>query len=136
MHEALHFETARFEFREPKPHFINPCCFGEDVIAWLRPHLADLTAQGFEVDDEAIQEDYGWGLWVRRGKDAFWIAAGCATGDAEDTTAEWVVSVNWDPGLNLIRRLFHKPDPAAFAAIRDRVWAAIRAAPDARVLEA
>jgi hypothetical protein len=26
-------ETDLFEHREVKPHFINPCCFGEDFAA-------------------------------------------------------------------------------------------------------
>jgi hypothetical protein len=32
-----------------------------------------------------------------------------------------VVSVSYDAGLNVIKRLFHKPDSQAFARLRDRV---------------
>ena len=50
---AVTFRTDRFESRNPKPHFINPNCFGEDLVAWLRP-----------APGEPIQEDYGWVLWT------------------------------------------------------------------------
>jgi hypothetical protein len=30
------FETDRFNVSEVKRHFINPCCFGEDLAGWLR----------------------------------------------------------------------------------------------------
>jgi hypothetical protein len=36
MRDAITIETDLFEHREVKPHFINPCCFGEDFAAWLR----------------------------------------------------------------------------------------------------
>src|SRR5215468_8669597 len=66
-------ETDLFEHREVKPHFINPCCFGEDFASWLRGKLTPLTAEGFLFADP-IQEDYGWGFWASHRKDRFWIA--------------------------------------------------------------
>ena len=30
MNNLIAVETDMFEHREAKPHFINPCCFGED----------------------------------------------------------------------------------------------------------
>jgi hypothetical protein len=51
------------------------------------------------------------------------------------TATMWIVSVNYDPGLNLIKRLFHRPDPHAFAELRDRVWQAIRSSNAITVLE-
>ena len=113
--------TDLFEHREVQPHFINPCCFGEDFARWLRAQLADLAAAGYELS-EAIQEDYGWGFWATRGTDPFWIALGfCGDGPTEEP-AEWVVSVSYDPGLNLLKRLFHKPDAQALDGLRSRVW--------------
>jgi hypothetical protein len=66
-------ETDFFDHREVKPHFINPCCFGEDFVAWLKQELSRFTELGFELS-EAIQEDYGWVFWASRSKDRFWIA--------------------------------------------------------------
>jgi hypothetical protein len=133
--ESMSIETDLFEHREVKPHFINPCCFGEDFARWLAGQLGDLKAEGFEIS-EPIQEDYGWGFWVSRAQDPYWVALSyCGDGPTEEP-AEWVVSVAYDPGLNLIKRLFHKPDAAALARLRSRVWQTLRTTPGIRVLEA
>lgn len=34
------FQTNRFNLSAAKEHFINPCCFGEDLAEWLREQLA------------------------------------------------------------------------------------------------
>jgi len=67
MDDAITIETDMFEHREVKPHFINPCCFGEDFAAWLKRELSPLTSDGFSFS-EPIQEDYGWGFWAGMGK--------------------------------------------------------------------
>ena len=72
MNDAITIETDMFEHREVKPHFINPCCFGEDFAAWMKRELSPLVDDGFTFS-EPIQEDYGWGLWAWHGKDPFWI---------------------------------------------------------------
>ena len=132
--ESISIETDLFEHREVKSHFINPCCFGEDFAGWLLGQLADLRGAGFTLS-EPIQEDYGWGFWVSRDRDHFWIALSyCGDGPTEEP-AEWVVSVGYDPGLNLFKRLFHKPDGLALAQLRSRVWQALRTTPGIRVLE-
>jgi hypothetical protein len=134
LQDDLTLETELFEHREVKPHFINPCCFGEDFAAWLRPKLADLASEGFTVD-EPIQEDYGWGFWVCREKESLWIALSyCGDGPSEEP-AQWVVSITYDPGLNLLKRLFHKPDPTTFNAVRDRVFAVLKSTDGIRIVE-
>ena len=65
--DAITVETDLFEHREAKPHFINPCCFGEDFAGWLKRELSHFPEMGVEVS-EPIQEDYGWGLWASRGR--------------------------------------------------------------------
>lgn len=54
----MFFRARLFENREPKPHFINPNCFGEDLAAWL---LERLKASPLSFS-APIQEDYGWGF--------------------------------------------------------------------------
>jgi hypothetical protein len=73
MNESITVETDVFEHREVKPHFINPCCFGEDFAAWLKQELSRSSEPGVKISD-LLQEDYGWGLWVSLAKDRFWIA--------------------------------------------------------------
>jgi hypothetical protein len=113
-------ETDLFEHREVKAHFINPCCFGEDFAAWLKQELSRFPELGIELSD-SIQEDYGWGLWASRGKDRFWISLSYVGNGPQEAPAQWVVSVTDDPGLNLAKRLFHRPDQRALGQLRDRV---------------
>lgn len=120
MDDTITIETDLFEHRDVKPHFINPCCFGEDFAAWLKRELATLAGERF-VFSEPIQEDYGWGFWVRRGKDALWVAISYVGDGPQESPAQWVVSVSYDAGLNLFRRLFHKADSRAFGDLRSQV---------------
>ena len=72
-----------------------------------------------QVLSDPIQEDYGWGLVASPGKDRFWIALSYVGDGPQETPAQWVVSVS--NGLNLFKRLFHKPDLQAMEQIQDRV---------------
>lgn len=124
MEQTITVETDLFEHRQVKPHFINPCCFGEDFAAWLKQQLAPLTSSGFNLS-QIIQEDYGWGFWAKHGKDPFWVALSYVGDGPQEAPAQWVLSVNYDPGLNLIKRLFHKPDLQALQNLRDHVRQAV-----------
>lgn len=59
--DSLTVETERFEHRDVKPHFINPCCFGEEFAAWLSDRLSGLVAAGFDIG-APIQEAPGVGF--------------------------------------------------------------------------
>lgn len=120
MNESITVETDLFEHREVKPHFINPCCFGEDFAAWLKEHLSSLANSGFSFSD-IIQEDYGWGFWARRGKDPFWVALSHVGDGPQEGPAQWVISTNYDPGLNFLKRIFHEPDREALKLLRNSV---------------
>src|SRR5437879_4272639 len=82
-----------------------PSCCATSQIAFQRTVESELS--------EPIQEDYGWGLWASRGKDRFWVALSYVGDGPQEAPAQWVVSVTYDPGLNLAKRLFHKPDQQA-----------------------
>lgn len=124
MDPLITVESEMFEHRNVKPHFINPCCFGEDFAAWLKEQLSPLSRSGFTVSDP-IQEDYGWGLWATHGKDPFWIALSYVGDGPQEAAAHWVISVSYDPGLNVVKRLFHKADRQALEQLRDSVKRAI-----------
>src|SRR6185503_13266657 len=51
------FKSSAFNVSEPKEHFINPCCFGDDVARWLAEQLRDKGCQAGYVPG---QEDFGW----------------------------------------------------------------------------
>ena len=133
MDHSIMVETDLFEHREVKPHFINPCCFGEDFARWLKRQLTDMVSAGFELSD-SIQEDYGWGFWIAHGHDRFWIALSFCGDGPTDEPAQWVVSVGDDPGFNLLKRLLHRPDADALALVRHRVWYVLSSTPGIRVL--
>jgi hypothetical protein len=124
MDETFTVETDLFEHREVKPHFINSCCFGEDFAAWLKERLSPLVDSGFNLSN-VIQEDYGWGFWASCGKDPFWVALSYVGDGPQDAPPQWVISVNYDPGLNLIKHLFHKPNRQALQNLRDHVRQAL-----------
>ena len=118
-------ETDLFEHRKVKAHFINPCCFGEDFAAWLKERLSALLASDFTVSP-VMQEDYGWGFRVHHGKDPFWVAISYVGDGPQEPPPQWVISLIFDPGLNLIKRIFHKPDRRTEARLREVIQQAIR----------
>src|SRR5208337_66039 len=128
-------ETEMFDHLEVKPHFINPCCFGEDFAAWLKKGISPLADIGFSLS-KIIQEDYGWGFWAWHGKDPFWVAISYVGDGPQQPPAQWVISVNYDPGLNVIKRLFHKPDRQALEQLRDHLLQALTSSAAIRIVPA
>jgi len=118
--DRIIIETDVFEDQQVKPHFINPCCFGEDFAVWLKKELSQRSDFQFELS-EPIQEDYGWGLWASRGKDRFWVALSYVGDGPHEAPAQWIISATYDPGLNLARRLLHKPDRQSLEQLRERI---------------
>ena len=134
MEDWITVETDLFEHKQVKPHFINPCCFGEDFATWLRKEVSPLTSAGFTFS-EITQEDYGWGFWASHGKDPFWIAFSYLGEGPQEDPAQWVISVSYDAGLNLIKRLFHRPSPEAFDQLRNRLWHTLRSNAGIRIVD-
>lgn len=93
----LLFRTARFNLSEVKPHFINPCCFGEDLAAWLN---TELVTRGYEAETPG-QEDWGWYLPLRRGGDSYYLDISGNADQEGSNHGEWRVMVEkrrsiWD----------------------------------------
>jgi hypothetical protein len=124
-------ESDRFEHRIVQPHFINPCCFGEDLATWLREQLRGLSARGFEIDPP-LQEDYGWGFWLRNGKSKFWLALSYVGEGPTEDPAQWGVSITHS---GLMASLFGRADQDAIRAIEDGIRAAVAASGDIRWVE-
>src|SRR6266481_5456786 len=90
---ALHirFRSSNFNLSKVGKHFINPCCFGEDLAAWLVPKLAVRNIQ----TAKPYQEDWGWELPATCGNDAYYL---CMSGNADNSGApkdegEWNIIV-------------------------------------------
>ena len=99
MRRDLLFETSRFNLSEVKAHFINPCCFGEDLAAWLRGRLAE---KGLGVT-EPDQEDWGWYIEVSYEGGSYFIGVGGNADEAggDSDRGEWRIMVEkhrslWD----------------------------------------
>jgi hypothetical protein len=118
MRTQVTFRTRLFENKEPKPHFINARCFGEDLVTWLLERL-----QGFPLG-EPIQEDYGWGFWV---ENDYWVAAGVIDDSIGADNPEWLVIVDFKPGLK--QRLFGKTDPSLHLRICEALDAVLQREP-------
>ena len=85
------FETDRFNLSKVGQHFINPCCFGEDLAAWLRLKLIE---RSIEVR-EPYQEDWGWELPARNGSDSHYL---CMSGNSDESSknkdeGEWRIII-------------------------------------------
>jgi stage III sporulation protein SpoIIIAA len=85
------FKTNRFNLSKVGEHFINPCCFGEDLAAWLRIKLPERDVE-FR---EAYQEDWGWELPVTQQSDSYCL---CMSGNSDESSTnkdegEWGIVV-------------------------------------------
>lgn len=83
------FRSDRFNLSKSGEHFINPCCFGEDLAAWLRPKLAEKNVETAPPH----QEDWGWELPARTGTDSYYL---CMSGNADNPgndEGEWRIIV-------------------------------------------
>ena len=54
---VLAFQSTAFNTTTTREYFINPGCFGDDVVRWL---ISELRANGHDVDEQPGQEDFGW----------------------------------------------------------------------------
>lgn len=98
MSRDILFEAGSFNATEVKPHFVNDCCFGEDVAVWLRD---ELVARGHPTTDPG-QEDWGWYIETTVGGNTYFVGIG-TTGECDDHPgrAEWRLMVErhrslWD----------------------------------------
>jgi hypothetical protein len=84
---ALHilFRSNYFNLSKVGEHFINPCCFGEDLATWLRSKLAGKSIE----TAPPYQEDWGWELPAKTGRDSYYL---CMSGNADNSgndEGEW-----------------------------------------------
>jgi hypothetical protein len=99
VHCDILFETDRFNVSEVKEHFINPCCFGEDLAGWLRQALTEKEITTWAPG----QEDWGWYLFAERGSERYFLGVGGyrKEGALNENDAEWRIMVRrrrtiWD----------------------------------------
>jgi hypothetical protein len=81
------FWSEAFNTCEPRPYFINECCFGDDLARWL---IARMRANGVETDDEPGQEDFGWYFGYRTADGAYLFVLGHRPDEAVFNWIGWV----------------------------------------------
>ena len=124
-HDLL-FETNRFNLSEVKDHFINPCCFGEDLAAWLRGKLLE---KGLEVTEPG-QEDWGWYIEASYGGRWYFIGVG---GNAFETggdknRGEWRIML--EEHRSVWERLTRKDEPPGAEEMLAVIRGILEAEPD------
>jgi len=97
------FNTSLFNTTEEKENFINPCCFGEDATNWIMEHM---PTEGFILDEEPDQEDWGWYFDVRLGEITYQICIGFIPAEEEKGQGNWLVFIVRHVGF--FRSLFGK----------------------------
>jgi hypothetical protein len=89
------FRSSAFNVSEPKPYFINPGCFGDDLAQWL---IQRLRAAGVTTDDRPGQEDFGWYFNFVVPEGPHTCVIGLRPGDDENES-EWVLWTERRRGL-------------------------------------
>lgn len=84
---SVTFRTERFNTTEVRPHFINPCCFGEDCAAWL---AEGLRVAGLGEVAGPWQEDWGWQLGVTTPGASYLVSVGLIP----EETPEWHIMID------------------------------------------
>ena len=89
------FRSTAFNTTEVKPHFINDCCFGEDLARWL---MEELRARGVATDIDPGQEDFGWFFTFTIGGTAHDCILGYRPGEGE-ADGDWMGTIERRAGL-------------------------------------
>lgn len=89
------FRSSAFNVSEPKPYFINPGCFGDDLAQWL---IERLRVAGVATDDRPGQEDFGWYFNFIVSEGPHTCVIGLRPGD-DDNDSEWVLWTERRRGL-------------------------------------
>ncbi len=126
MSDDILFETSRFNLSEVWDHFINPCCFGEDLAAWLWGRLHD---KGIKVT-EPDQEDWGWYIEAEYEGASYSIGIG---GNADEfgenrNQGEWRVMV--EKRRSLWEKVTRRGERAGADEMSELIREVIEAEPD------
>ena len=83
------FRSDAFYTGEPKPYYINPDCYGDDVARFLMERLKE---RGLTPDSEPGQEDFGWYFGYRVGGVDYQFVLGFREGE-DGESGDWMGTV-------------------------------------------
>ncbi|HVF46012.1 MAG TPA: hypothetical protein VNA17_00450 [Pyrinomonadaceae bacterium] len=89
MKSQISFTTDIFESQTPKPHFISPRNFGEDLAEWL---VEASRASAFKLGSP-FQTEEGWTVPAQAGGESFEIGVGIMDESIGDAQANWLITV-------------------------------------------
>jgi hypothetical protein len=89
------FKSRAFNTSMPKPSFVNPECFGDDVAAWL---IGQLRARGLETAEQPGAEDFGWYVRFTQNDTPYCAVVGYRPDHGPDG-GDWVVWLERDAGF-------------------------------------
>jgi hypothetical protein len=99
------------------------------VVNWIRGIMAEIGYATWEP----IQEDYGWGCWVKVDR-TIWIAVSFA-GDHSEGQPEWVLSASHEIPLFSLGEWFRRAEGRGLAEqIETMLRLAIHTQPEIRLL--
>ena len=82
--------TDLFNSSEPKPHFINDRCFGEDFVGWI---VEGFKSSTFRLE-EPFQEDWGWATLAQKDGESFLIGVGIMDDSIGESPARWLIMID------------------------------------------
>lgn len=89
------FASPAFNATERRDHFINDCCYGDDVARAL---IEQLRGRGITVDAEPGQEDFGWYFGFHVGGTDYQFVLGLRPADGNNP-AVWIGQLERKTGL-------------------------------------
>ena len=101
--KQLWFTSEEFKPLPGEEEKTNPGRFGEALAYWVK---AELSREGYNIEEKPIPEDWGWIIMLHRKPFSLWV--GCGNEDGNIT--RWCLFVEAEQGL--LHKLFGKIDPA------------------------
>jgi len=118
------FESTKFNTTERQEHFINPCCFGDDLCKWM---MGRLSEAGIQCDPEPGQEDFGWYFNFMMGDAKYCLVCAFRQPDGDDPG----VWVNWvERPTGFFATLFGGRDRAIDPAVPRQIHELLSASPE------
>lgn len=113
----VEFRTKAFNTTEPKPYFINPGSFGDDL---LREVIVKCRELGVKTSDAPKQEDFGWFITFEVEGHEYCLVVGWRP-EASAGEGEWIAEIERSRGLvgSLLGRRRSDISPNATSLIHD-----------------
>jgi len=111
MNKRLCFTSSRFLPAPREEEKTNPGVFGQALAEWVREKL---LANGYDITEKPIPEDWGWVVMVHRKPFMLWVGCGNEAGNAK----QWGLFVEAEPGL--LQKVFKRVDASPSVTVLEQ----------------